>query len=369
MIKIGSALMDATDQLERERGIPKHVVLDSLCDAMMAAYRKYSKLHDTTGIYAKINEQTGEIGIYSEKIVVEQVNNEQTEISIEDATAIDENSKIGTIITEEVTPEDFGRIAAQAAKQVITQRIREAERRLILEEFMDKKGTMTTGIIQRVEGRNAIVSIGRTEAILPPKEQIPGEYFRVGNRLRVYVLDVTETSRLPKVIISQVHPMIVQELFELEVPEIEDNIVEIKSIAREAGFRTKISVGSNDPDVDPVGACIGPRGSRIQAIVNELKNEKIDIIRYSPDPVEYIINALSPAKIISVEILNNDPEDLQALVVVPDDQLSLAIGREGQNVRLAVKLTSWKLDIKSLSQIENDESYILEEEYYEEDEY
>lgn len=369
MIKIGSALMEATDQLERERGIPRAVVLESLCDAMMAAFRKYMKTHDTTGIYAKVEEKTGEIGIYSEKIVVENVTNEQTEVSLEEAKELDENCTIGSIITEEVTPDDFGRIAAQAAKQVITQRIREAERRLILEEFMEKKGTMTTGIIQRMEGRNAVVSIGRTEAILPVKEQIPGEYYRVGNRIRVYVLDVSETSRLPRVIVSQVHPMIVQELFELEVPEIEDTIVEIKSIAREAGFRTKIGVSSSDAEVDPVGACIGPRGSRIQAIVNELKSEKIDIIRYSPDPVEYIINALSPAKIISVEILSDDPGNQQALVVVPDDQLSLAIGKEGQNVRLAVKLTGWKLDIKSLSQIESDESFVVEEEYYEENEY
>jgi N utilization substance protein A len=367
VIKIGSALLDATDQLERERGIPRAVVLDSLCDAMMAAYKKYSKLHDTTGIYSKINENSGELGIFSEKIVVETITNEQTEISIEEAQKFDAKAKIGSIITEEITPQDFGRIAAQAAKQVITQRIREAERRLILEEFVSKKGTMTTGIIQRMEGRNVIVSIGRTEAVLPGKEQIQGEYYRIGNRVRVYVLDVAETSRLPRVIISQVHPMIVQELFELEVPEIEDGIVEIKSIAREAGYRTKISVASNDPDVDPVGACIGPRGSRIQAIVNELKNEKIDIIRWSPDPVEFITNALSPAKIISVEVLNEEQETPQALVVVPDDQLSLAIGREGQNVRLAVKLTSWKLDIKSLSQIESDESYVLEEEYYEEE--
>lgn len=369
MIKIGSALMDAADQLEKERGIPRTVVLESLCDAMMAAYRKYSKLNDTTGIYSKIEESTGEIGIYSEKIVVENVTNKQTEISIEEAQKFDAKTKVGSIITEEITPQDFGRIAAQAAKQVITQRIREAERRMILEEFMDKKGTMTTGIIQRLEGRNVIVSIGRTEAVLPGKEQIHGEYYRVGNRLRVYVLDVAETSRLPKVILSQIHPMIVQELFELEVPEIEDGIVEIKSIAREAGYRTKLSVVSSDPEVDPVGACIGPRGSRIQAIVNELKNEKIDIIRYSPDPVEYIINALAPSKIISVEILNDDPASQQALVVVPDDQLSLAIGRDGQNVRLAVKLTGWKLDIKSLSQIEQDGDYVIEEEYYEEDEY
>ena len=223
---------------------------------------------------------------------------------------------------------------------------------MVLDEFMEKKGTLTTGIIQRVENRNVIVSIGKTEALMPPKEQIPGEYYKPGNRIRVFVLNVKETSRLPQVIVSHAHAEIVRELFELEVPEIEDGIVEIKSIAREAGYRTKIAVTSNDPEVDSVGACIGPRGSRIQTIIGELKNEKIDIVRYSDDPVEYIVNALSPAKILSVDILADDEFSKEAFVIVPDDQLSLAIGRDGQNVRLAHKLTGWKIDIKSKSQAE-----------------
>ena len=221
---------------------------------------------------------------------------------------------------------------------------------------MDKKGTLTTGIIQRVENRNVIVNIGKTDAIMPQREQIPREYYKPGNRIRVFVLNVKETNRLPQVIVSHAHPEIVRELFELEVPEIEDGIVEIKSIAREAGFRTKIAVWSNDPEVDSVGACIGPRGSRIQTIVGELKNEKIDIVRWSPDPVEYIVNAISPARVVSVDIMTDDADTKDALVVVPDDQLSLAIGREGQNVRLAHRLTGWKIDIKSVSQMEDEEA-------------
>ena len=259
-------------------------------------------------------------------------------------------------------------MAAQSAKQVITQRIREAERNLVLQEFMDKKGTLTTGIIQRVENRNVIVNIGKTDAIMPQKEQIPGEYYKPGNRIRVFVLNVKETTRLPQVIVSHAHAEIVRELFELEVPEIEDGIVEIKSIAREAGFRTKIAVWSNDPEVDSVGACIGPRGSRIQTIVGELKNEKIDIVRWSPDPVEYIVNAISPARVVSVDIMTDDEETKDALVVVPDDQLSLAIGREGQNVRLAHRLTGWKIDIKSVSQMENEEASKTTNYDYEEEE-
>ncbi len=251
----------------------------------------------------------------------------------------------------EVTPENFGRIAAQSAKQVITQRIREAERKMVLDEFLSKKGTLITGIVQRKDERNnVIVNIGKTDAVMPTREQIPGEYYKPGNRIRVFVLNVKETTRLPQVIVSQAHSEIVRELFELEVPEIEDGIVEIKSIAREAGFRTKLAVWSNDPSVDSVGACIGPRGSRIQTIVGELKNEKIDIVRYSLDPVEYIVNALSPARIISVDILADEETRKEAFVIVPDDQLSLAIGREGQNVRLAHRLTGWKIDIKSESQ-------------------
>ncbi len=350
MIKIGTALFEACEELERERGISKDVLIASLCDALVAAYKKHMHIKDAANIEAILDEQTGEIGVFSTKTVVETVEDPDTQISLEDAKEIDDEVKI------EVTPEQFGRIAAQSAKQVITQRIRDAERNNILNEFLEKKGTLTTGIIQRVENRNVIVNIGKTDAIMPQREQIPREYYKPGNRIRVFVLNVKETNRLPQVIVSHAHPEIVKELFELEVPEIEDGIVEIKSIAREAGYRTKIAVWSNDPEVDSVGACIGPRGSRIQTIVGELKNEKIDIVRWSPDPVEYIVNAISPARVVSVDIMTDDEETKDALVVVPDDQLSLAIGREGQNVRLAHRLTGWKIDIKSISQMESEEA-------------
>lgn len=357
MIKIGTALFEACEQLERERGISKDVLIVSLCDAMVAAYKKHMHIKEATNIEAILDEQSGEIGVFRTKLVVDEVENEDEQISLKDAKEIDEDVELDDEVKIEVTPDQFGRIAAQSAKQVITQRIREAERTMVLAEFMDKKGTLTTGIIQRVENRNVIVNIGKTDAIMPQKEQIPGEYYKSGNRIRVFVLNVKETTRLPQVIVSHAHAEIVRELFELEVPEIEDGIVEIKSISREAGFRTKIAVWSNDPEVDSVGACIGPRGSRIQTIVGELKNEKIDIVRYSEDPVEYIVNALSPARIVSVDILADDEYSKEALVVVPDDQLSLAIGREGQNVRLAHKLTGWKIDIKSVSQMEKNEAY------------
>lgn len=356
MIKIGTALFEACEELERERGISKEILVASLCDAMVAAYKKHMRIKEATNIEAILDEQSGEIGVFRTKLVVDNVEDEDTQITLNDAKEIAEDVEVGDEIKIEVTPEQFGRIAAQSAKQVITQRIREAERGLVLNEFLDKKGTLTTGIIQRVENRNVIVNIGKTDAIMPQKEQIPGEYYKPGNRIRVFVLNVKETTRLPQVIVSHAHAEIVRELFELEVPEIEDGIVEIKSISREAGYRTKIAVWSNDPEVDSVGACIGPRGSRIQTIVSELKNEKIDIVRYSEDPVEYIVNALSPARVVSVDILANDEYSQEAMVVVPDDQLSLAIGREGQNVRLAHKLTGWKIDIKSVSQMEKAES-------------
>lgn len=358
MIKIGSALFEACEELERERGISKDILISSLCDAMVAAYKKHMRVKEAANIEAILDEQAGEIGVFSTKTVVESVEEgeEDTQISIGEAKDIDEDVEVGDEVKIEVTPDQFGRIAAQAAKQVITQRIREAERNLVLNEFLEKKGTLTTGIIQRVENRNVIVNIGKTDAIMPQKEQIPGEYYKPGNRIRVFVLNVKETTRLPQVIVSHAHAEIVRELFELEVPEIEDGIVEIKSIAREAGYRTKIAVWSNDPEVDSVGACIGPRGSRIQTIVSELKNEKIDIVRYSEDPVEYIVNALSPARVVSVDILADDEFAHEAMVVVPDDQLSLAIGREGQNVRLAHKLTGWKIDIKSVTQMEKAEA-------------
>ncbi len=369
MIKIGTALFEACEELEKERGISKEVLIASLCDAMVAAYKKSMRCKEAANIEAILDEQSGEIGVFCTKVVVNSVEDgmEDEQISLAEAKEIDEDVEIDDEVKIEVTPEQFGRIAAQAAKQVITQRIREAERNLVLNEFMDKKGTLITGIIQRVENRNVIVNIGKTDAIMPAKEQIPGEYYKPGNRIRVFVVNVKETTRLPQVIVSHAHAEIVRELFELEVPEIEDNIVEIKSISREAGYRTKIAVWSNDPEVDSVGACIGPRGSRIQTIVNELKNEKIDIVRYSEDPVEYIVNALSPARVVSVDILANDENAHEAMVVVPDDQLSLAIGREGQNVRLAHKLTGWKIDIKSVSQMERAEQEAQRNYQYQDD--
>ena len=341
MIKIGTALFEA---------------ISSLCDALVAAYKKHMHVKEAANIEAIFDEQTGEIGVFSTKTVVKKVEDPDMEISLTDAQEIDDEVEVDDEVKIEVTPEQFGRIAAQSAKQVITQRIRDAERNNILNEFLEKKGTLTTGIIQRVENRNVIVNIGKTDAIMPQREQIPREYYKPGNRIRVFVLNVKETNRLPQVIVSHAHPEIVRELFELEVPEIEDGIVEIKSISREAGFRTKIAVWSNDPEVDSVGACIGPRGSRIQTIVGELKNEKIDIVRWSEDPVEYIVNAISPARVVSVDIMTDGEDQKDALVVVPDDQLSLAIGREGQNVRLAHRLTGWKIDIKSVSQMEDEEA-------------
>ena len=373
MIKIGTALFEACEELERERGIAKDVIIASLEDAMVAAYKRHLRIKEAANIESILDEQSGEIGVFRTKVVVDSVEDPDTEISLEDAKEIDDEVEVDDEVKIEVTPEQFGRIAAQTAKQVITQRIRDAERNNILNEFLEKKGTLTTGIIQRVENRNVIVNIGKTDAIMPQREQIPGEYYKVGNRIRVFVLNVKETTRLPQVIVSHAHAEIVRELFELEVPEIEDGIVEIKSIAREAGFRTKLAVWSNDEEVDSVGACIGPRGSRIQTIVGELKNEKIDIVRWSPDPVEYIVNAIAPARVVSVDIMADDDEAHEAMVVVPDDQLSLAIGRDGQNVRLAHKLTHWKIDIKSVSQMEqaeanNIQNYSEPEEVVEEDE-
>ena len=372
MIKV-TGLYEACEELERERGISKDDIIEALKDAMVAAYKRHLRIKEADNIEAYLDKETSEIGIFRTKVVVNEISDPDTEIPLDEAKEIDEDVEVEDEVKIEVTPEQFGRIAAQTAKQVLTQRIRDAEKNNILNEFLEKKGTLTTGIIQRVEGRNVIVNIGKTDAIMPQREQIPGEYYKVGNRIRVFVLNVKETSRLPQVIVSHAHPEIVKELFELEVPEIEDGIVEIKSIAREAGFRTKLAVWSNDEEVDSVGACIGPRGSRIQTIVGELKNEKIDIVRWSPDPVEYIVNAIAPARVVSVDIMADDEEAHEAMVVVPDDQLSLAIGRDGQNVRLAHKLTHWKIDIKSVSQMEqaeanNIQNYSEPEEVVEEDE-
>ena len=361
--------VDAMQAIENDRKLTKEIVVSALEEALIKAYRKHIEIPDAL-VRVDINENSGAIKVFQQREVVENVEDENTQISLTDAKEIDEDVELDDEVKIEVTPENFGRIAAQSAKQVITQRIREAERKMVLDEFLSKKGTLITGIIQRRTDRAVIVNIGKTDAIMPSREQIPGEYYKPGNRIRVFVLDVKETSKLPQVIVSQAHAEIVRELFELEVPEIEDGIVEIKSIAREAGFRTKLAVWSNDPSVDSVGACIGPRGTRIQTIVSELKNEKIDIVRYSEDPVEYIVNALSPARIVSVDILADEDDRHEAFVIVPDDQLSLAIGREGQNVRLAHRLTNWKIDIKSESQareIESREQSMAENQYADEE--
>jgi transcription termination/antitermination protein NusA len=360
VIKIGDKLLEAAEELERERNIPQEEFIKYVCDAIVAAYKKKVPDHDVDGVVAMFDHETGEIGIFAPKEVVEKVSNDYHEISLTDAQDLIPDITIGEFLQIEVTPADFsefGRIAAQTAKQLMTQRLREAEKELIKKEFEARKGTCTTGQIERVEvignnRNNVIINLGRVEGCMPSREQLPGETYRVGNRVRVYVLELRETGRVPQIIVSQAHPELVRELFELYVPEIEDGTVEIKSIAREAGARTKIAVHSDDSDVDPVGACIGTRGVRIQNVVAELRNEKIDVIRYSNEPVDYISNALSPARITIVALYEDSPEmgGKRAEVIVPDDQLSLAIGRGGQNVRLAAKLTNWKIDIKSESQ-------------------
>jgi N utilization substance protein A len=362
VIKIGDKLLEAAEELERDRNIPQEEFITYVCDAIVAAYKKKVPDHDVEGVRAIFDSETGEIGIFAPKEVVDEVSNTYHEISLTEARDLIPDVSVGEVLEIEVTPADFsefGRIAAQTAKQLMTQRLREAEKELIKKEFEARKGTCTTGQIERIEvisntRNNVIVNLGRVEGCMPSREQLPGETYRVGNRIRVYVLELRETGRVPQIIVSQAHLELVRELFELYVPEIEDGTVEIKSIAREAGYRTKIAVHSEDPNVDPVGACIGTRGVRIQNVVAELRNEKIDVIRFSSDPVDYISNALSPARITTVALYDDSAESAgkRAEVIVPDDQLSLAIGRGGQNVRLAAKLTSWKIDIKSESQAE-----------------
>ena len=286
--------------------------------------------------------------------MVENVEDELLEISLEDAKSIDDKYQIGDIVNIEITPKNFGRIAAQTAKQVIIQRIKDAERDVIYEEFADRENEIITGTVQRVSRNNVYnvyIDLGKTEGILPPSEQIDGEVYEQGDRLKLYILEVKKTTKGPQIILSRSHPGLIKRLFELEVPEIHEGIVEIYAISREAGSRTKIAVFSRDPNVDPVGACVGFKGSRVKAIVEELNGEKIDIIVWSKNIEEFIANSLSPSKVLKVEA---NEQEKSALVVVPDYQLSLAIGKEGQNARLAAKLTNWKIDIKSESQYKED---------------
>ncbi|MCL6630064.1 MAG: transcription termination factor NusA, partial [Armatimonadetes bacterium] len=314
--------------------------------ALVTAYKK--NFAATGDVVVRVEILRSGFKVYCEKTVVDQVLNEHTEIALKEARTVDPEAVVGDVIEVEVTPEDFGRIAAQTAKQVVMQRIREAEREHVFEEFSERIGEVLTGTVQRHEQRNVYINLGKIEALLPPSEQVPTEPYRFNDRIKVYVLEVRRTPKGPQVIVSRTHPSLIRRLFELEVPEIHDGTVVIKSVAREAGSRSKIAVASAEEKVDPVGACVGHRGSRVQAVVNELYDEKIDIIRWNEDPKRFIAEALSPAKVISVDA---DEETKSAFVVVPDNQLSLAIGKAGQNVRLAARLTGWRIDIRSESQI------------------
>lgn len=338
-------LMMALDMLEKEKGINKTALLDAIETALVSAYKK--NYNNAGNVRVSINGETGEIGVFSIKKVVEELDNPAEEIELADAWKIASYYQPGDILEVQIAPKDFGRIAAQSAKQVVVQRIREAERGMIYDELSEKENEVLTAVVQREERNGVYLELGRSEGFMYSTEFIPGESFAAGDRIKVYVLEVLKTSKGPQVLVSRTHPGLIKRLFEFEVPEIQSGIVMIKSIAREAGSRTKIAVHSADPQVDPVGACVGQRGIRIERIVSELANEKVDIIEWNADPATFIANALSPARVMMVQI---NEEEHAARVIVPDNQLSLAIGKEGQNARLAFKLTGWKIDIKSQSQ-------------------
>jgi len=342
-----SELSRMITEVAREKNLDRAIVVEALEQAMVAAARKvYRK--PTAKLEAKIHEDTGEIEIFEFKIVVEEVTDPETQISLEEAKKIDPEVQLGDELGFKIPTEDFGRIAAQSAKHMMLQKIREAEKRLIEEEFLPKVGEIVTGIVRRVVDQDVILELGRAEGILPKKEQIPGEVFRPGDRVRALLLKLETGGKGPELLLSRTHPNFLRKLFEHEVPEIYEGTVEIKTIARDPGSRSKVAVYSRDSDVDPVGAAVGVRGSRVQNIVQELKGEKIDIIPYSDDPVKLVEHALSPAQITQVII---DEEAHRMEVIVPDDQLSLAIGRKGQNVKLAVQLTNWNIDIRSESEV------------------
>ncbi len=339
---------EALEQIEKDKGISKDLLIEAVEAALISSYKR--NFGSAQNVRVEIDRNTGEVNVYSKKIITDDVTDELLEIHIEDAKKSGINYRIGDIFEDKVTPGNFGRIAAQTAKQVVVQRIREAERGIVYEEFINRESEIITGEVSRVSRGSVYISLGRTEAILGPSEQIPNEEYKHGDRLKCYIVEVKKTTKGPQILLSRTHPGLVKRLFELEVPEIHDGVVEIKSISREAGSRTKIAVDSQDPNVDSVGACVGPKGIRVQAIVDELNGEKIDIIKYSDDPEKFIASSLSPAKVVSCTV---DPEEKTAEVIVPDYQLSLAIGKEGQNARLAAKLTGWKIDIKSESQIDS----------------
>lgn len=341
----------AVEDLEKEKSISKDLLIEAIESALVSAYKK--NYGTSQNVRVNIDKETGDIDVFMRKDVVEEAYDPFVEVDIEEAKEIDPAYEVGDILEYQVTPRDFGRIAAQTAKQVVVQRIREAERGMIYDDYINRQGEIITGVISRISNDTIFINMGRAEGILAATEQVRGETYDMNGRLKVYIMDVKRTTKGPQVYLSRSHPGLVKRLFELEVPEIQDGVVEIKSISREAGSRTKMAVYTADDNVDPVGACVGNRGTRVQAVVDELFGEKIDIINWSEDPAKLINSALSPAKVEQV-IVNE--EEKSATVVVPDYQLSLAIGKEGQNVRLAAKLCGWKIDIKSHTQ------YVPEEE-------
>ena len=338
-------LMEALDVLEKEKNISKDTLLGAIEQSLIQACKNHFGKADN--VHVTINPNTCDFSVYAERTVVEYVEDPALEISLVDAQKINANAEIEDVIKVEIHSKEFGRIATQNAKNVILQKIREEERKVLYDQYYGQEKEVVTGIVQRVMGRNVSVNLGKADAILSENEQVRGEEFKPTERIKVYILEVKDTPKGPRILVSRTHPGLVKRLFESEVAEVRDGTVEIKSIAREAGSRTKIAVWSNDPDVDPVGACVGMNGARVGAVVNELRGEKIDIINWDENPAILIENALSPAKVIAVMA---DPDEKTALVVVPDYQLSLAIGKEGQNARLSAKLTGWRIDIKSESQ-------------------
>jgi len=338
------------EQVSKEKGIDRAIVVNAIETAMLSAAKKIvgAEIH----LEAKFNPEIGEVELFKILTVVEQVTEPESQISLADARAnLDPEAQIGDDLLERLD-QRYGRIAAQAAKQSLIQRLRDAERDIIYNEFKDRKGDLThSGIVQRFEKKNIIVNLGRTDAILPEKEQIPRERYRQGDRIRAYILEVEMSSKGPQIVLSRTHPGFLMKLFEQEVPEVYEGIVEIKGAAREPGGRAKIAVVSNDPDVDPVGACVGMKGTRVQSVVQELRGEKIDIVHWTPDPAEFVCRALAPAKVAKI-IMDEDERSME--VIVPDDQLSLAIGRKGQNVRLASRLTGFKLDVRSESEADEE---------------
>ncbi|KQL54598.1 transcription elongation factor NusA [Heyndrickxia shackletonii] len=339
---MSTELLDALLILEKEKGISRDVIIEAIEAALISAYKR--NFNQAQNVRIDLNLGNGTMKVFARKDVVEEVFDSRLEISIEDARKINPSYEIGDVVELEVTPKDFGRIAAQTAKQVVTQRVREAERGIIYSEFIDREDDIMTGIVQRQDPRFIYVNLGKIEALLPQSEQMPNESYKPHDRIKVYITKVEKTTKGPQIFVSRTHPGLLKRLFEIEVPEIYDGTVEIRSVAREAGDRSKISVHTDQAEVDPVGACVGPKGTRVQAIVNELKGEKIDIVEWSENPVTFVANALSPSKVLDVIV---DENEKATTVVVPDYQLSLAIGKRGQNARLAAKLTGWKIDIKS----------------------